>query len=110
MSQRCCAGQPYSRSQRQTSSDDFPAGIAELKVFGSRARGQAAPDSDIDILYALRQRRDALLWNFTVPGEAAGQVSEEVKERFPDIAWQQPRAHCTRCRRAFSPSGPEPRT
>jgi len=65
-------------------------GIAELKVFGSRARGQAAPDSDIDILYALRQRRDALLWNFTVPGEAAGQVSEEVKERFPDIAWQQP--------------------
>jgi uncharacterized protein with HEPN domain len=31
-----------------------------------------------------------LLWNFTVLGEAAGQVSEEVKERFPDIAWQQP--------------------
>ena len=25
-----------------------------------------------------------------------------------DIAWQQPRAYCTRCRRAFSPSGPEP--
>jgi uncharacterized protein len=28
-------------------------GVAELKVFGSRARGQAAPDSDIDTLYAL---------------------------------------------------------
>ena len=32
-------------------------GIAELKVFGSRARGQAAPDSDIDILYTLRPGR-----------------------------------------------------
>ena len=32
-------------------------GIAELKVFGSRAHGQAAPDSDIDILYTLRPGR-----------------------------------------------------
>jgi uncharacterized protein len=32
-------------------------GIAELKVFGSRARGDAAPDSDIDILYTLRPGR-----------------------------------------------------
>jgi uncharacterized protein with HEPN domain len=31
---------------------------------------------------------DALLWNFTVPGEAAGQVSEEVRTQFPDITWQ----------------------
>ena len=30
-----------------------------------------------------RQRRDALLWNFTVLGEAAGQLSAEVKDRFP---------------------------
>jgi len=37
-----------------------------------------------------RQRRDALLWNFTVLGEAAGQLSAELKDRFPDIAWQQP--------------------
>jgi uncharacterized protein with HEPN domain len=37
-----------------------------------------------------RQRRDALLWNFTVLGEAAGQVSAEIKQRFPDIPWQQP--------------------
>src|SRR5438309_3698830 len=32
-------------------------GIAELKVFGSRARGEAEPDSDIDILYTLRPGR-----------------------------------------------------
>lgn len=32
-------------------------GIAELEVFGSSARGTAGPDSDIDILYTLRQGR-----------------------------------------------------
>jgi uncharacterized protein len=32
-------------------------GIAELKVFGSRARGGGEPDSDIDILYTLRPGR-----------------------------------------------------
>jgi uncharacterized protein with HEPN domain len=41
-------------------------------------------------LEADRQRRDALLWNFTVLGEAAGQISEDVRARFPDIVWQQP--------------------
>ena len=28
-------------------------GVAELKVFGSRARGTASPGSDIDVLYTL---------------------------------------------------------
>jgi uncharacterized protein with HEPN domain len=37
-----------------------------------------------------RQRRDALLWNFTVLGEAAGQLSAEIKDKFPDMLWQQP--------------------
>jgi uncharacterized protein with HEPN domain len=37
-----------------------------------------------------RQRRDALLWNFTVLGEAAAQIRDEVKSRFPDVPWQQP--------------------
>lgn len=37
-----------------------------------------------------RQRRDALLWNFTVIGEAAGQLSAKVKDKFPDIPWRQP--------------------
>jgi len=31
-----------------------------------------------------------LLWNFTVLGEAATQLSGELKDRFPDIPWQQP--------------------
>lgn len=35
-----------------------------------------------------RQRRDALLWNLTVLGEAANQLSDDVTKRFPDIAWK----------------------
>jgi uncharacterized protein len=49
-------------------------GIAELKVFGSRARGQAAPDSDIDILYALRPGR-RLGWEIE-------QLADELGELF----------------------------
>lgn len=37
-----------------------------------------------------RMRRDSLLWNFTVLGEAAGLVSDETKARFPDIPWRNP--------------------
>jgi predicted nucleotidyltransferase len=32
-------------------------GIAELRIFGSRARGTASPGSDIDVLYTLRPGR-----------------------------------------------------
>jgi len=37
-----------------------------------------------------RLRRDALLWNFTVLGEAATLVSDETKVRFPDVPWRNP--------------------
>jgi uncharacterized protein with HEPN domain len=43
-----------------------------------------------DELEGDRQRRDALLWNFTVLGEAAARLSEETKARFADVQWQQP--------------------
>jgi uncharacterized protein len=49
-------------------------GIAELKVFGSQARGEARPDSDIDVLYTLR------------PGHRLGweieQLTDELAELF----------------------------
>jgi uncharacterized protein with HEPN domain len=47
-------------------------------------------DLAVTELEADRQRRDALLCNFTVLGEAAGRLSDEIKVRFPDVAWQQP--------------------
>ncbi|SRR6266487_336507 len=37
-----------------------------------------------------RLRSESLLWNFTVLGEAAAQLSDAVKERFPHVPWQQP--------------------
>jgi uncharacterized protein with HEPN domain len=51
---------------------------------------QLTTDITVSQLETDRQRRDALLWNFTVLGEAAGQLSAEVKDRFPKVAWQQP--------------------
>jgi uncharacterized protein with HEPN domain len=37
-----------------------------------------------------RQRRDALLWNFTVLGEAAAQLPTELKDEHPGVPWSQP--------------------
>jgi uncharacterized protein with HEPN domain len=45
---------------------------------------------DLDMLAGDRRRRDALLWNFTVLGDAAAQLDAAVKERFPEIPWEQP--------------------
>ena len=47
-------------------------------------------DVDLDALKDDRQRRDALLWNFTVLGEASAQLNDDVKSRFPEIPWDQP--------------------
>lgn len=44
----------------------------------------------LDVLDEDRQRRDALLWNFTVLGEAAAQLPAGVKDRFPEVRWSQP--------------------
>ena len=43
-----------------------------------------------DSLASDRQRRDALLWNFTVLGEAAAQLPADLKADHPEIPWQQP--------------------
>jgi uncharacterized protein with HEPN domain len=44
----------------------------------------------VEQLVADRQRRDALLWNYTVLGEASAKLSSELRRRFPDVPWQQP--------------------
>jgi uncharacterized protein with HEPN domain len=40
----------------------------------------------VEDLAADRIRRDALLWNFAVLGEAAAQLSAELKHKFADVA------------------------
>lgn len=41
------------------------------------------PEADRDLL-------DAMLWNFTVLGEASGQVSAQVKAAHPQVPWADP--------------------
>jgi uncharacterized protein len=48
-------------------------GIAELLIFGSRARGSARPDSDIDVLYTLR------------PGRRLGWEIEQLADDLSDL-------------------------
>lgn len=35
-----------------------------------------------------RDRREALLWSFTVLGEASGQLDGDVKSQYPQVRWQ----------------------
>jgi uncharacterized protein len=49
-------------------------GIAELRIFGSRARGTERPDSDLDVLYTLRPGR-RLGWEID-------QLADELTEIF----------------------------
>ena len=51
-----------------------------------------AIDADPVTLSRDRMRRDALLWNLTVLGEGAGQISEELTRVHPDLPWRKPTA------------------
>jgi uncharacterized protein with HEPN domain len=63
--------------------------ISEM-IEAARAACSFVGGLDASEVAADRQRRDALLWNFTVLGEAAAQVSETTKSRFPEIPWSKP--------------------
>lgn len=45
---------------------------------------------DADKLGRDRMRRDALLWNFTVLGEAAARLPAEFRDEHPAINWARP--------------------
>lgn len=47
-------------------------------------------DTNLATLEGDRQRREALLWNFTVLGEAAAQLDDATRTRFPEVPWEQP--------------------
>ena len=46
--------------------------------------------ANLDTLTADLQRREALLWNFTVLGEAVAQLDDRVTGQFPEVPWAQP--------------------
>lgn len=45
---------------------------------------------DVEEIVADRQVRDALLWNFTVLGEAAAQLPDEFKKAHSSVNWSRP--------------------
>lgn len=47
--------------------------------------GRTSADLEVD-----RDRRDAVLWNFTVLGEAVAQLSDETKSSHPEVDWRAP--------------------
>jgi uncharacterized protein with HEPN domain len=63
--------------------------IEEMIEAAEQAQSLVA-GADVAALKADRQRRDALLWNFTVLGEASSQLEDDVKARFPAIEWARP--------------------
>ena len=54
------------------------AAIAIRELIGDRSAEQVEADP---------LRRSALLWHFTVLGEASSQVPSETKDSHPEIAW-----------------------
>lgn len=52
-----------------------------IDLLGDRTASDLAADE---------MRRDAVLWNFAVLGEAASQVSDRTKSEHPDIPWRRP--------------------
>lgn len=63
--------------------------IAEM-IDAAEQASKLVDGLDVSALAADRQRRDALLWNFTVLGEAAAQIDVAVTDRFPAIEWTRP--------------------
>lgn len=55
------------------------AGLAIRDTVGDRSAEQVESEP---------LRRSALLWHFTVLGEAASQVPSETKDAHPEIAWR----------------------
>ena len=58
-----------------------------MRLSGLISRPAASPSRK---LKADRLPSDSLLWNFTVPGQAAAQLSDEHEKWLPDIPWLLP--------------------
>ena len=65
--------------------------VAETSEAAEQARA-LVDGCGVDVLRADRQRRDALLWNRTVLGEASAQLPEQFKSEHDDVDWTRPSA------------------
>lgn len=86
---------------------EFGQGVTDVRLFGSRARGEAGPDSDVDILvlvkhpdYALKH---AILW---MAAEVSLAYDTLLSPRVvPSAAWQQMRQADTLFHRTICSEG-----
>jgi uncharacterized protein with HEPN domain len=63
--------------------------LTEIIEAGERIVALVADRSSVDFEDD-PDRRDALLWNFTVIGEAVGQLSDQIKHDHPEVGWASP--------------------
>jgi len=63
--------------------------ISEIVAAGDRALA-IAKRYTVEQLTTNPDARDALLWNMTVLGEAASQISQDLRSRHPDLPWNAP--------------------
>ncbi len=52
--------QSWLDSYRRVLEDKLPGLVEEIRIFGSKARGEAGPDSDLDLLVILREGDSAM--------------------------------------------------
>ncbi len=64
--------------------------LLEEMIDAAEQAHRLVSEVSVEQLAGDRQRRDALLWNFTVLGEASTQLPDDLKARFAEIPWQQP--------------------
>ena len=75
----------------------FPEDVAEISIFGSKARGEARPDSDLDVLVVIRDgdwhRKEML----TCPGYDLAIGTEVVPSLhvYTVAEWEQLRTHAS---------------
>ena len=71
--------QAWLDSYRQALADNFPDMIEQIIIYGSKARGDAGPESDIDVLVSLEPDAPWSLWEWVdMKEELTGLFGREV--------------------------------